>query len=175
MLTTYTKKQHPKGFYYAFVPFNNDKAFKRLKFWAKEDRFGRTTAYGVYLYIDTSKDGWVILPGGMVIRGKLIYIGRGVYDPNCPLDSRCLNHEDDELAKHLNENVCAFLVGWGMTYAESSALEAYWISTCGLELTKRGKPWLGEGLINKKQERRWIEKGKSILNYGDHIRLIVKR
>ena len=39
------------------------------------------------------------------IKGKLIYIGRGVYDPNCPLNSRCLNHEDDELAKHLNKNV----------------------------------------------------------------------
>ncbi len=42
----------------------------------------------------------------------------------------------------------------------------------GLKLTKRGKTWSGEGLINKKQERRWIEKGKSMLKfYGDNTGL----
>ena len=59
------------------------------------------------------------------IKGQLIYIGRGVYDPNLIHESRALNHVNDELCEHLNENICAFLMGYGMTYEESSALEAF--------------------------------------------------
>lgn len=173
MNKVYTKKKHPKGFSYATVALDNNRIFIReIGVWPDPDRFGRTFDYGVYLYIDTSKEGWVILPGmTFPIKGQLIYIGRGVYDPSLILESRALNHINDELCKHLNENICAFLMGYGMTYEESSALEAFWIMKSGLNLTKRGKNWDGKGLINKKQERRWIEKGKLILKlYGDNTR-----
>lgn len=164
MLNTYIKKRHSKGFCYAFIDLNITEIFKRTGVWIDRDRFGRLYDYGVYLYIDTSKEDWIYLEGmKFPIKGKLIYIGRGVYDPNNPLESRCLNHEGDELSKHLNENICAFLMGWGMTYDESAALEAFWIKTCGLQLLKRGENWTGVGLINKKRERRSEEKAKQIL------------
>lgn len=175
MINSYLKKRHPKGFYYAFITLILDKIFNREGQWPDKDRFGRLYDYGVYLTIDTSKEGWIYLPGMLFpIRGKLVYIGRGVLDVNCPLDSRPLNHEKDEMARNIdkNPNYCVFLMGWGMTYSESAALEAYWIMKSGLKLTKRGKTWNGEGLINKRQERRWIEKGKSMLKfYGDNTGL----
>lgn len=164
MLNTYIKKRHLKGFYYALIDLNIAEIFKRTV-WIDRDRFGRLYDYGVYLYVDTSKDDWIYLKGmKFPIKGQLIYIGRGVYDPNNPLDSRCLNHpESDELSKHLNENICAFLMGWGMSYVESAALEAFWIKECGLSLLKRNENWNGTGLINKRRERRSEEIAKQIL------------
>ena len=174
MNNSYIKKRHPKGFYYALIGLILDNIFHRAQ-WPDKDRFGRLFDYGVYLTIDTTKDSWVYLPGMLFpIRGKLVYIGRGVLDPSFPLISRPLNHDGDEMARIIdgNPNYCIFLMGWGMTYDESAALEAYWIMKSGLKLTKRGKNWSGDGLINKKQERRWIEKGKSMLKfYGDNTGL----
>ena len=74
-----------------------------------------------------------------------------------------LNHPGEELEKHTTYSVCAFSVGFGMSYEESEALEAYYINTCGLELTKRGKSWNGIGLINKKKELKNFEKSKKLI------------
>lgn len=161
MLYNFIKKQSPNGTYHAFIDFNNE-VFKREQ-WPNRDRFGKLYDYHVYLYIDTSKEGWVILKGLPPIKGQLIYIGRGVYDPNHPYKWRMLNHPGEELEKHITSSVCAFSVGFGMSYEESEALEAYYINTCGLELTERGKSWNGIGLINKKKELKNFEKSKKLI------------
>ena len=163
MVNTYIKRRHPKGFYYTFINLTLDSIFKR-EGWVERDRFGRLFDYHVYFYIDTSKKGWVWLKGmPFPIKGQLIYIGRGVYDPLHPNKWRMINHPGEELENHLNENICAFSLGFGMTYEESEMLEAFFINTCGLELTERGKNWNGIGLINKKRELKNFEKAKKYL------------
>lgn len=166
------KLKHPKGGYYTFVPLNNNKIFKR-DYWVEPDRFGRLYDYGVYLLIDESYDEWVNLPYmPNPIKGRLMYIGRGVIEQNRWLSARALNHKNDMMSNSINDHTCIYMFGCGMTYNESSALEACWILASGKELSKRKqRVWDGHKIINKRRERRWELRGKNILlPYGDNTR-----
>lgn len=166
------KLKHPKGGYYTFVPLNLLEIFKRSGP-IGPDRFGRLYDYGVYLAIDESYDEWVKLPYmKFPIKGRLLYIGRGVIEINKWLSARALNHNGDLFAKNINENTCIYMFGMGMSYDESAALEACWILASGKTLSKRKqKVWDGKSLINKRRERRWELKGKNILlPYGNNTR-----
>lgn len=171
MKVSTSRLKHPKGGYYTYVPLDNTKIFKR-DYWAEPDRFGRLFDYGVYLQIDESYNEYVELPYIKPIKGRLLYIGRGVIEQNRWLSARALNHKDDLMSENMNDNTCIYMIGCGMTYDESSALEACWIKASGKELSKRGsKIWDKKKLINKRREKRWELKGKNILlPYGDNTR-----
>ena len=171
------KIKHPKGGYYTYISLNLLKIFKRNR-WPSRDRFGRMFDYGVYLLIDESYDEWVFLPYmDAPIKGRLLYIGRGVIDiANINL-ARALNHKGDMMANTLSDTTCIYMFGCGMTYDESCALEACWILASGRELSKRKQRlWDGNRLINKRRERKWELKGKNILlPYGNNTRSITQR
>ena len=81
--------------------------------------------YGVYILVDESYNEEVFLPYmDKPIKGRLLYIGRGVIDINNLELSRALNHNGDMMVSALSNTTCIYMFGCGMTYDESCALEA---------------------------------------------------
>jgi hypothetical protein len=167
---SYQKIRHPKlGCYFTSLWLDLDEIFVKRPVLESPDRHGNMYDYGCYATIDTSKEGWVILPHlPFPIRGALIYIGKGVINISQVEFARALCHDlGDAMSKYIlnNSNVCIFMLGWGMTCEESEAYEALLINESGLKLSKYGCDEWKEGyLLNKKSEP------KSLLNAYEIIK-----
>lgn len=173
---SYQKILHPRlDYWFALIWLDLNNIFVRDQ-WVNPDRYGNTYDYGVYLAIDTSKNDIVSLPYmPFLLKGRLVYVGRGVINLNKMQLARGISHElSDALSQTIanNKDICIYFFGWGMTYDESAALEAFWIRKSGLKLSKfKQKSWDGEHLLNKKYEKHAEAIALQILkSYGDNIR-----
>lgn len=165
---SYQKIRHPKiGCYFSQLWLDLDATFIRVPLECP-DRHGNMYDYGCYVAIDTSKEGWVILPHlHFPIKGVAIYIGKGTINMNRLDVARALSHDlGDAMSKYIynNPNVCIFMIGWGMTCEESEAYEALLIHESGLKLSEYGCDTWKEGyLLNKKSEPKALLRAYEII------------